>query len=163
VTGGAGFIGSHLVDALATNGNNVSVFDNLTSGTLQNIKQWLDNPNFTFIKGDLLNPPDLKKLRDNYETIFHLAANPEVGVGSTNPKHTLPTKPNSNPQPPTTHKKNQQHPHTRLHQHIHRLRRTHKNPHTRKLCAIKPHQPTAPPNWPLKPSQQPTPTHTSDV
>ena len=55
VTGGAGFIGSHLVDALITNGKNVSVFDNLSSGTPQNIKQWLDNPNLTFIKGDLLN------------------------------------------------------------------------------------------------------------
>ena len=60
MTGGAGFIGSHLVDALLTKGINVSVFDNLTSGTLQNIKQWLNNPNFTFIKGDLPNLADLK-------------------------------------------------------------------------------------------------------
>jgi len=61
VTGGAGFIGSHLVDALISNRNNVSVFDNLSSGTLQKIKQWLDSPNFTFIKGDLLNLSDNKK------------------------------------------------------------------------------------------------------
>jgi len=86
VTGGAGFIGSHLVDALMTQGSKVCVFDNLTSGTLQNIKQWLNNPNLTFIKGDLLNPADLKKLTNShYDLVFHLAANPEVRVGSTNP------------------------------------------------------------------------------
>jgi UDP-glucose 4-epimerase len=86
VTGGAGFIGSYLVDALITNRINVSVFDNLTSGTLQNIKQWLNNPNFTFVKGDLLNPADNKKLEQrHYDLVFHLAANPEVRVGSTNP------------------------------------------------------------------------------
>ena len=63
VTDAAGFIGSHLVDALLTNGANVCVFDNLTAGTLQNIKQWLNNSNFTLIKGNLLNPSDIKKIR----------------------------------------------------------------------------------------------------
>lgn len=87
ITGGAGFIGSHLADALLTNGNKVSAFDNLSAGTLQNIRQWLDSPNLTFIKGDLLNPSDLKKLEHNhYDIVFHLAANPEVRVGSTNPE-----------------------------------------------------------------------------
>jgi len=86
VTGGAGFIGSHLVNALITHEVNVSVFDNLITGTLQNIKQWLNNPNFNFIKGDLLNPSDLQKLKHgHYKTVFHLAANPEVRVGSINP------------------------------------------------------------------------------
>ena len=87
VTGGAGFIGSHLVDALISNGNNVSVFDNLSSGTPQNIKQWLDSPNFTFIKDDLLNLSNIKKLKHkHYDVVFHLAANPEVRIGSTNPE-----------------------------------------------------------------------------
>jgi len=87
VTGGAGFIGSHLVDALISNRNNVSVFDNLSSGTLQKIKQWLDSPNFTFIKGDLLNLSDNKKLKHKrFDLVFHLAANPEVRIGSTNPE-----------------------------------------------------------------------------
>jgi len=86
VTGGVGFIGSHLVDALITREAKVSVFDNLTAGTLQNVKPWLNNPNFTFIKGDLLNPADLTNIgKNSFETVFHLAANPEVGVGSTNP------------------------------------------------------------------------------
>ena len=66
MTGGVGFIGSHLVDNIITQDTYVTVFDNLTSGTLQNIKQWLDNPNLTFIKSKLLNPADLKKLKHKY-------------------------------------------------------------------------------------------------
>jgi UDP-glucose 4-epimerase len=86
VTGGAGFVGSHLVDVLMTREAKVNVFDNLTAGTLDNIKQWLDNPNLNFIKGDLLNPADLAKIeKTSFETVFHLAANPEVRIGLTNP------------------------------------------------------------------------------
>jgi len=86
VTGGGGFIGSHLVDALVTKGVNVCIFDNLTAGTLQNIKPWLKDPSFNFIKGDLLNPADITKIeKTSFETVFHLAANPEVRVGLTNP------------------------------------------------------------------------------
>jgi len=62
VTGGAGFIGSHLTDALIARRINICVFDNLTAGTLQNIKPWLKDPNFNFIKGDLLNSADLTKI-----------------------------------------------------------------------------------------------------
>ena len=86
VTGGAGFIGSHLIDALIARRTNICVFDNLTAGTLQNIKPWLKDPSFNLIKGDLLNSADLTKIeKTNFETVFHLAANPEVRVGSTNP------------------------------------------------------------------------------
>jgi nucleoside-diphosphate-sugar epimerase len=78
VTGGLVSIGSHLVDALITQGVNVCLFDNLTAGWLQNIKQWHSNPNVTFIKGDLLNSADLAKTeKTSFETIFHLAANPK--------------------------------------------------------------------------------------
>jgi nucleoside-diphosphate-sugar epimerase len=87
VTDGVGFIGSHLVDNIITQDTHVTVFGNLTSGTLQNIKQWLDNPNLTFIKGKLLNPADLKKLKHTqHKIIFHLTANSEVRLSSTNPE-----------------------------------------------------------------------------
>ena len=86
VTGGAGFIGSHLVDALMINGATVRVIDNLSSGTLDNIRRWLGNPSFEFIKGDLLNKSDLKKATEECEVIFHLAANPEVRLGSSAPE-----------------------------------------------------------------------------
>ncbi len=85
VTGGAGFIGSHLVDAIMPCGGGITVFDNLTSGKLENIENWLANPKFTLIKGDLLKPTDFAKLQ-NYRTVFHLAANPEVRIGSTIPQ-----------------------------------------------------------------------------
>jgi UDP-glucose 4-epimerase len=87
ITGGAGFIGSHIADAFMAKGANVSVLDNLSAGKLENVKQWLNHENFTFIKGDLLNPSDLARLsQKHYEIVFHLAANPEVRVGTTNPE-----------------------------------------------------------------------------
>lgn len=83
VTGGAGFIGSHLVDALMSRGEYVYVFDNLSTGSLENVKHWLGNRKFNFIKGNLLSPTDLEKLKiEHYSIIFHLAANPEVRLGS---------------------------------------------------------------------------------
>jgi len=86
VVGGAGFIGSHLVDVLMERGVEVVVFDNLSSGSLENIRRWLDSPGFTFIKGDLLSPTDLGKLEiERYNLTFHLAANPEVKIGTANP------------------------------------------------------------------------------
>ncbi len=86
VTGGAGFIGSHLTDALMVQGASVCVFDSLSSGILQNIEQWLKHSRFTFTKGNLLNPAQLSELKTKYDNIFHLAANPEVRVSSTDPE-----------------------------------------------------------------------------
>jgi UDP-glucose 4-epimerase len=86
VTGGAGFIGSHLVDALMVRGDEVCVFDNLSTGSIENVRHWLGSTNFTFVRGDLLNLTDLEKLEiDRYSLIFHFAANPEVKIGSTEP------------------------------------------------------------------------------
>jgi UDP-glucose 4-epimerase len=86
ITGGAGFIGSHLVDSLMVRGDEVCVFDNLSTGSVENVRHWLDSPNFTLIRGDLLNPIDLKKLEiDRYSLIFHFAANPEIKIDSTEP------------------------------------------------------------------------------
>jgi UDP-glucose 4-epimerase len=85
VTGGAGFIGSHLVDRLMVDGKKVTVFDNLSNGSLKNLKRWLGNARFRFIKGDLKNPNDVEKAVEGIELVFHLAANPEVRVGETDP------------------------------------------------------------------------------
>jgi len=86
ITGGAGFIGSHLVDRLCKNNNEVVVFDNLSSGKFENIKRWLKDPNFNFVREDLLKPRKILNLLSGCETIFHLAANPEVKIGSAKPK-----------------------------------------------------------------------------
>ena len=85
VTGGAGFIGSHLVDALMMSGARVRVIDNLSGGTLDNIKRWIGEDSFEFIKGDLLNDRDLGGVINGCEVIFHLAANPEVKLGFSSP------------------------------------------------------------------------------
>jgi len=86
VTGGAGFIGSHLVDVLMRRGATVRVIDNLSNGMLENISRWLGHSSFEFIKGDLLNRNDLKRATEKCEVIFHLAANPEVKIGSSTPE-----------------------------------------------------------------------------
>ena len=87
VTGGAGFIGSHLVDKLCENNVSVIVYDNLSSGNIKNVEKWLGNPNFKFIKGDLsMSNNDLVRTISECDVIFHLAANPEVKVSSEKPK-----------------------------------------------------------------------------
>jgi len=85
VTGGAGFIGSHLVDRLMMDGQNVTVFDNLSNGSLKNLQRWLDNKHFRFINGDLKKPSDIEEAVKDIELVFHSAANPEVRVGETDP------------------------------------------------------------------------------
>jgi len=85
VTGGAGFIGSHLVDRLMINEQNVTVLDNLSNGNLKNLQRWSESEHFRFIKGDLKKPSDIKEAVKNIDSVFHLAANPEVRVGETDP------------------------------------------------------------------------------
>jgi len=85
VTGGAGFIGSHLVDKLMEKEACVRIFDNLSSGSLENVGRWLNNRGFEFLKGDLLDKQDTQKAVENCEVVFHLAANPEVRLSSVSP------------------------------------------------------------------------------
>jgi len=84
VTGGAGFIGSHLVDALMKEGGTVMILDNLSTGLKRNIAHWIGHPNCTFMLGDCLNRRDIRRAMENCELVFHLAANPEVRVGPVN-------------------------------------------------------------------------------
>ena len=76
ITGGAGFIGSHLAGALLGYGGRVVCFDNLSTGSLENIKEFADDKNFTFIKGDANAPGDLKKVfkKHRIDYVFHYAA-----------------------------------------------------------------------------------------
>lgn len=80
VTGGAGFIGSHLVDVLMKKGLVVTVLDNISSGTERNLSQWIGNPRFNLIIGDCLVPEDIAKAIQKCSIVFHLAANPEVRI-----------------------------------------------------------------------------------
>jgi UDP-glucose 4-epimerase len=78
VTGGAGFIGSHLCDKLIQDGHEVTVIDDLSTGSLQNISVLRKNSNFTFIDGSILELKLLEKAANKCDYIFHLAA--AVGV-----------------------------------------------------------------------------------
>lgn len=82
VTGGAGFIGSHLVDKLLSMNEKVIVLDNLSSGDMKNIKHNEGNPNFEVVVGDLLKPEDIEKCLNDVEKVYHLAANPDVKIGA---------------------------------------------------------------------------------
>ena len=68
VTGGAGFVGSHLIDRLMEQGHEVVCLDNFYTGTKRNILQWLDNPYFEMIRHDITEP-----IRIEVDQIYHLA------------------------------------------------------------------------------------------
>jgi len=78
VTGGAGFIGSHLVDRLIADGHDVTVIDNLSVGIIGNIAHHLGSERFHFVCDSILNQPVLERLVRKSEQIYHLAA--VVGV-----------------------------------------------------------------------------------
>jgi UDP-glucose 4-epimerase len=86
ITGGAGFLGSHLVDNLMSMESYVTVFDDLSVGSLENVGKWLDDKHFKFVKGDLKRPEEVEKVVEQVDLVFHLAANPEVRIGETDPK-----------------------------------------------------------------------------
>lgn len=86
VTGGAGFLGSHLVERLLARGNSVQVIDNLSSGKLENLKRVWDDRNLSFSKIDLKRPNRLLRDLRSCSLIFHLAANPEVKIGEVAPR-----------------------------------------------------------------------------
>lgn len=77
VTGGAGFIGSHLCRTLIEQGAKVTAFDNLSSGKIDFIKDIIDN-GLKFVQGDIRDPVALEKATRNSEVIFHLAAQTSV-------------------------------------------------------------------------------------
>ncbi|MEO7190493.1 MAG: NAD-dependent epimerase/dehydratase family protein [Vicinamibacterales bacterium] len=74
VTGGASFIGSHLVDALVLRGAHVRVVDNLSSGHLENIQAHIASGAVEFVKGDLLDQQTVEKAVSGMDLVFHLAA-----------------------------------------------------------------------------------------
>ena len=74
VTGGAGFIGSHLVDQLLTGGNQVIAIDNFSTGRPENIKQHEENPNFSLIQADIADLNTIIKYFKGVDWVFHIAA-----------------------------------------------------------------------------------------
>ena len=82
VTGGAGFIGSHLVDRLVSRGDKVVVVDNLSSGVLEFIQGHIDSGAVVFHNVDLKDLESIKPIFNGIEMVYHLAANPDIRLGT---------------------------------------------------------------------------------
>ena len=82
ITGGAGFIGSHLVDRLLSEGNTITVYDNLVSGKKENIADHLNEDNFMFIENDLMDFETLKEVMQGHDIVWHLGANTDIPEGN---------------------------------------------------------------------------------
>lgn len=91
ITGGAGFIGSHLSDLLLADGHQVRVIDNLSTGRLKNIKQHLGKPNFHFARASIGDEIVLDRLASDADVIIHLAAAVGVKLIVEQPVHTIET------------------------------------------------------------------------
>jgi UDP-glucose 4-epimerase len=82
ITGGAGFIGSHLVDRLMAEGNAVTVYDNLFSGKKEWIAHHIGKPGFQFIQADMVDSATLVKSMRGYDIVWHLGANTDIPGGN---------------------------------------------------------------------------------
>ena len=89
VTGGAGFIGSNLVDRLLCSGHEVVAYDNYSTGLQEFLVNAFQHNNFKFFKGDTLNITELSKAMYNCDFVFHLAANADVRFGINHPEKDL--------------------------------------------------------------------------
>ncbi len=89
VTGGTGFIGSKLVDKLLARGDFVTAYDNLSSGKEEFVGAHKNNPDFRFVKADMLDFAALKESMEGHEIVFHLAANADIRYGTEHPRHDL--------------------------------------------------------------------------
>ena len=91
ITGGAGFIGSHLAEALLNGGHEVDIIDNLSTGSIRNVGHLKSNPRFNYVIDTLTNEPLLAELIDRNDVIFHFAAAVGVKLIVEQPVHTIET------------------------------------------------------------------------
>jgi len=91
ITGGAGFIGSHLAESLLSEGYDVTVIDNLSTGSSENIRSFTENRRFEFIEGDVRDEKLMEKLAERNDVIYHLAAAVGVQLIADDPVHTIET------------------------------------------------------------------------
>lgn len=89
VTGGAGFIGSNLIDRLLADGHAVTAYDNLSTGQYNFLDKAVGQPKFKLIEGDLLDEEKLKASVAGHDFVFHFAANADVRFGTNHPRRDL--------------------------------------------------------------------------
>jgi UDP-glucose 4-epimerase len=88
ITGGAGFLGSHLCEKYVNDGHTVVCYDNLSTGDLQNVRSLIAKKNFKFITGDVRDKKLLEKVVPGCDAIMHLAAQIHVDRSLVDPEHT---------------------------------------------------------------------------
>jgi UDP-glucose 4-epimerase len=86
ITGGAGFIGSHLADRLLSEGHKVTVLDNLSGGWMKNLKEAVKHPHFQFVQADIRDKDALAPHFQNVDWVFHLAALADIVPSIENPR-----------------------------------------------------------------------------
>lgn len=91
ITGGAGFIGSHLAERLLKDGNRVVVVDNLSTGSIENVESFINETEFKFVEGDICDAELMEMLVERSETVYHLAAAVGVKLIADRPVHTIET------------------------------------------------------------------------
>jgi UDP-glucose 4-epimerase len=91
ITGGAGFIGSHLAEALLAQGHSVTAVDDLSTGRLANIQALTEHPRFQFVYETITNETVMDRLASTSDVIFHLAAAVGVELIVKDPVRTLET------------------------------------------------------------------------
>lgn len=91
VTGGAGFIGSHLTELLLDSGHSVTIIDDLSTGQMENIYHLKERPGFKYVIDTVTNEPVMAELIDLSDAVFHLAAAVGVKLIVTNPVRTIET------------------------------------------------------------------------
>lgn len=89
ITGGAGFIGSNLVDRLLAAGHTVTAYDNFSTGQREFLANARPQPHFHLFEGDLLDLPGLTRALAGHDFVFHLAANADVRFGTNHPRRDL--------------------------------------------------------------------------
>jgi UDP-glucose 4-epimerase len=89
VTGGAGFIGSNLVDRLLARGDEVVAYDNLSTGHREFLRDATPNPRFSLVEGDVLDGATMALAMRGADFVFHLAANADVRFGTEHPEKDL--------------------------------------------------------------------------
>jgi UDP-glucose 4-epimerase len=91
ITGGAGFVGSHLAEALVARGDEVFVLDNLSTGSIENIEHLKGHPRFHYTIESIMNEPVTAELVDRVDVVFHLAAAVGVRLIVESPVNTIET------------------------------------------------------------------------
>ncbi len=89
ITGGAGFIGSNLVDRLLAAGHTITAYDNFSTGQLRFLDAAEQHPAFRLVEGDLMDLPRLTEAVAGHDVVFHLAANADVRFGTQHPRKDL--------------------------------------------------------------------------